>query len=302
MDFYPPRNSTVTVTDPRPEYVNGEPTAGVKGSIPPANAIDHPQREILKVIEEAGLLPSDADTTQLWQAIKILINQLIEARLVLVDDGGGGTVGDPAYVEPEDGNVQLVGTFTAAGAYEITLGRDDPNRHIVAVQAQFSANAFGSDVGIPDVDAVAMDVAVRRKNGLADDGHRGGVFYKSVPTGETVTLTLSDGGLWKVYRMVGVTPGSTPVTATYNDGDGVTLAQPVSGLGAVFVAAVQNFADAPLAGIDGCLAALTEPATLTFTDRIVGANRTLPASDVHKVTQHSSPIFLTLGAVFEYDA
>lgn len=302
MDYYPPRNSPPTEADPRPEYFNGEPAAGQKGAIPPALAIEHPQREILTVIEKANLVPSDADYTQLWQAIAILITEGIEARLALVDDGGGGTIGDPDFVEPEDGNVQLVGSFSAAGAYEITMGRDDPNRHIVVVQAGFSANAFGSDFGTPDVDAVAMSVAVARKNGAADDGHRAAIFYKSVPEGETVTLTIPTGGRTKVYRMVGVTPGSAPVSATYNDGDGVTLAQPGSGLGAVFVAAVQNFSDAPLANIDGCLPALTEPNTLTYTETVVGANRALPASNFHKVTQHSKPVYLTLGAVFEYDA
>lgn len=300
MDYYPPRNTVPTDADPRPEYFNGEPTAGIKGAIPPALALEHPQREILKVIEEAGLLPSDADTTQLWQAIKILINQLIEARLAVVDDGGGGTIGDPDYVEPEDGNVQLLATM-GAGDREINLGREDPNRWIVFVEADFSANAFGSDLSAPTVDGVAASTAVSRRNGLADDGHRAAIFYKHVPAGETVDISVPNGARVHVYRMVGVSPGSTPVAAVYNDGDGVTLTHPVSGKGAVFVAAVQNFADTPLYGIDGCLAALTAPNVSTHTSTIVGANRVLPASNAYKVSHHSSPIFLTVGVVFEYD-
>lgn len=304
MDYYPPRNSEPSVADPRPEYVNGVPTAGQKGSIPPAPAIEHPQREILKVIEEAGLLPSAADTTQLWQAIKILINEGIEARLAVVDDGGGGTIGDPDYVEPEDGNVSLIGAyfFSSDSSREVNLGREDPNRHLVVIEVQMQGNPFGSDLAVPTVDAVAMSVAVNRRNSLFSDGHRAGIFYKSVPTGATAALEGLAGSLQMVFRMVGVTPGSVPVSALYADGDGVTLTHPVSGKGAVFAAAVQNWGNTPLSGLDGCLAALTSPSEPAYRSEIAGANRTLPVSNTYKVTSHSSPIGLTIGAVFEYDA
>jgi hypothetical protein len=56
-------------------YVNGNPATGTPGSIPPAASIEHPQREILKVITEAGLTPSATDLTQLWQAIKAIAAQ-----------------------------------------------------------------------------------------------------------------------------------------------------------------------------------------------------------------------------------
>lgn len=305
MDYYPPRNTVPSDEDPRPDYFNGNPAAGQKGAIPPALALEHPQREILTVIEKANLVPSSADYTQLWQAIAILINEGIEARLAVVDDGGGGTIGDPNYVEPEAGNVQLLyATGGYSGVRQINLGRDDPNRWIVCVFSDFSAGAFGSDIAAPTVDGVAMSTAVSRRNGAADDGHRAAIFFKYVPTGETVDLAFPSGADRRVavYRMVGVSPGSTPYFTAYNDGDGVTLDHPASGKGAVFVAAVQNFADTPLYNIDGCLPALTAPNTSTHTPTAVGANRALPASNSYKVSNHSSPIFLTIGAVFEYDA
>jgi hypothetical protein len=67
--YWPPFNNP----DPDAPYVNGDPVAGIEGSIPPAGAIESPQREILEVIRQAGLDPDPNDFTQLWQALQQLI-------------------------------------------------------------------------------------------------------------------------------------------------------------------------------------------------------------------------------------
>ena len=54
-------------------YTDGNPEYGILGSVVPAKAVEPPQRELIKVIEEAGLTPSDNDLTQLWQAIVKII-------------------------------------------------------------------------------------------------------------------------------------------------------------------------------------------------------------------------------------
>jgi hypothetical protein len=84
--------------DPDASYVNGNPTTGVAGSIPPAAAFEHPMREIVKVITEAGIAPDDADLTQLWQAIGVMIaNALPFATLIEVLAGAiAGKAVDPA--------------------------------------------------------------------------------------------------------------------------------------------------------------------------------------------------------------
>lgn len=53
-------------------YVNGDPRIGRKGSIPPAQVFEHPQREIMAVIEGAGLSPSHTNLAQLWQALQVI--------------------------------------------------------------------------------------------------------------------------------------------------------------------------------------------------------------------------------------
>lgn len=87
-------------------YVNGDPATGTEGSVPPAEAWEHPQREILKVITEAGLTPDHTDLTQLWQALQLLYgnassnfrNLLIFPEALTADgklavnNNGGGTL------------------------------------------------------------------------------------------------------------------------------------------------------------------------------------------------------------------
>lgn len=73
MKYQPPTNSPATVENPEPSYFDGNPQAGQKGAIPPAKAIEHPMREILAVIQAAGLTPNEGDLTQLYQAIAIIV-------------------------------------------------------------------------------------------------------------------------------------------------------------------------------------------------------------------------------------
>ena len=50
-------------------YIDANVPQGIEGSPVPAAAIEHPQREILNAIQQAGLTPDGADLTQLGQAI-----------------------------------------------------------------------------------------------------------------------------------------------------------------------------------------------------------------------------------------
>lgn len=51
-------------------YVNGDPSIGRAGSIPPAASIEYPQREIANFVTDAGLVPSNADLHQLAKAVQ----------------------------------------------------------------------------------------------------------------------------------------------------------------------------------------------------------------------------------------
>ncbi|UQR66226.1 hypothetical protein LRP30_13645 [Bradyrhizobium sp. C-145] len=58
------------VTDPNAGYVNGDPSVGRFGSIPPAEAIEYTQREIANLIGDVAFTPTDADMHQLAKAIQ----------------------------------------------------------------------------------------------------------------------------------------------------------------------------------------------------------------------------------------
>jgi hypothetical protein len=70
------------VTDPNAPYINGDPSVGRAGSIPPAESIEYPQREIVALIADAGLaLPDDGDLSQLAKAV--------QSQLLISDDDAG---------------------------------------------------------------------------------------------------------------------------------------------------------------------------------------------------------------------
>ena len=89
MKYVPPLGSV----DPDAAYQNGNPSAGIPGSIVPAAAIEHPQRELLHVILKAGLTPDENTLTQLYEAIvkivgvEVPLASVMEAGLVKIGDG-----------------------------------------------------------------------------------------------------------------------------------------------------------------------------------------------------------------------
>ncbi|PCJ56756.1 MAG: hypothetical protein COA65_10180 [Rhodospirillaceae bacterium] len=54
-------------------YVDADPGVGIEGSAIPAAAIEDPQREIVDAITQAGITPTDADLTQLYDAIVAIV-------------------------------------------------------------------------------------------------------------------------------------------------------------------------------------------------------------------------------------
>jgi hypothetical protein len=63
-------NQPYGVTDPNAGYINGDPSVGRPGSIPPAASIEYPQREIVALINAGNLTPNNSDLVQLAKAIQ----------------------------------------------------------------------------------------------------------------------------------------------------------------------------------------------------------------------------------------
>lgn len=66
MKFQPPYGST----DPNAPYVDRNTAAAVKGSVPPARAIEDPQRELAALIGYGGLTPDEDDLEQVAKAVQ----------------------------------------------------------------------------------------------------------------------------------------------------------------------------------------------------------------------------------------
>ena len=75
-------NQPYGVSDPNAPYINGNPSTGTAGSIPPAASIEFPQREIINLITDAGLVaPSNNDLHQLARSV--------QSHLLVSDDDVG---------------------------------------------------------------------------------------------------------------------------------------------------------------------------------------------------------------------
>jgi len=112
---------------PNASYLNGNPSTGTPGSIPPAAAIEYPQREIVNFINAVGLTPTNGDLTQLAEAVQT--GNVVWA----VDTGTVNNLAislNPAPLVPPKFLIVVVGntntgasviTISGLGSYPITL-------------------------------------------------------------------------------------------------------------------------------------------------------------------------------------
>jgi len=125
-----------------PRYINGDPVTGTEGSIPPNTAFDETQIEILTVITNAGLVPTHADLTQLWQALQSLFAQkFITTPVTKTVHGSGADFPDlitaltwlDSYLITNTGSVTFM---LAAGkwTYNETIEINHPNSNRVTIQ------------------------------------------------------------------------------------------------------------------------------------------------------------------------
>ncbi|MBR0753520.1 hypothetical protein JQ604_15130 [Bradyrhizobium jicamae] len=64
-------NQPYGVSDPNAPYINGNPSTGQAGSIPPAASIEYPQREIVNLLTDVNIaVPANSDLHQLAKAIQ----------------------------------------------------------------------------------------------------------------------------------------------------------------------------------------------------------------------------------------
>lgn len=122
-------NKPFDQANPAAGYVNGNPATNTAGSIPCAEGLEYPQREIVNAIAAAGLVPSNGDLTQLSKAISLLASLKTTTILTSRQIVGGNlwqksVAGTYPFVVPDGVNLIRVclwaggaagGSSTAAG-------------------------------------------------------------------------------------------------------------------------------------------------------------------------------------------
>lgn len=108
MKYNPPAGSQ----DPDAKYVTGQP-GKVRGSAVPAEAVEHPQREIVEVIKKAGLTPSADALNQLYEAILKIIG--VQVPVASKTETGLVQIGDGLNITPEGLLSVLVATSEQNG-------------------------------------------------------------------------------------------------------------------------------------------------------------------------------------------
>jgi hypothetical protein len=114
-------NQPYGVSDPNAAYVNGDPTTSTAGSIPPAASIEFPQREIVNLIGNTSIVPSNADLNQLAKAIQT--SQLIYG----VDAGTANAYQITAKPNP--------GILTAGMLFLVKIGNTNTGASVLNVNA-----------------------------------------------------------------------------------------------------------------------------------------------------------------------
>ncbi|MDI7864286.1 hypothetical protein MRS76_20315 [Rhizobiaceae bacterium n13] len=141
MKYNPPFGSP----DPNAGYQDRNTPGAVSGSRVPAAAIENPQREIMAVIAAAGLDASNADLTQLLQAIQYLIAQSTgeggDSNFVLMTEARTRLRIFPEVLT-SDGRLPV--TSPATGQVRIPAGYDFLHRgifNVTTVQTDFATAA-----------------------------------------------------------------------------------------------------------------------------------------------------------------
>lgn len=113
-------------------YVDANPSGGIEGSPVPAAAIEHPQRELVALLVDAGLAPTDADLTQVAKAVRTLIQKQSPAVATAAGTADAITAAyTPAIAELTNGMTLYV---RAGSANATTTPSFTPNSGTIAAK------------------------------------------------------------------------------------------------------------------------------------------------------------------------
>lgn len=124
--------------DPDAPYVNGNPATAAPGSIPPAQAFEHPQREIVNILTWAGITPSHENLAQLKEALRWLVGTRLAQSI------GGGV---PLYDGLDVAEFHRFRSLIAGTNIRFDLVENPPGSAKHAIRVSYDASGTGVGSG-----------------------------------------------------------------------------------------------------------------------------------------------------------
>lgn len=154
MEYRPPLNGDTA--NPDRGWPNADPAVGLKGARIDGPAIEYVQRELVALIASAGLTPSGADLTQVFQAVNTLISSGLSGRLANMFQGGP-TSPVSMQVQLAAGHVFTDGTLTevATQTTAALVAPAAPNSRVDRIVIDRATGVLSVVAGAPAVGPVA---------------------------------------------------------------------------------------------------------------------------------------------------
>lgn len=223
------------ISDPNASYINGNPAAGIEGSIPPAAAFEQPQRELANFITLSGFTPADNDLFQLAKSAQA------QAGNYAIDTGAANAVVAtfiPAIVAYSPGlplRVKIKANNTGATTFNGGAG-------VVTVKRPGGADLVANDLLAGGIATLVYDGTFFELNNFQGASGTGGAtntYTIKIPFCVDTSTTANT-----------VTANFTPAITSQAEGDCIAVRIANTNTGAVNIA-VNALASVPLNRQDG---------------------------------------------------
>jgi hypothetical protein len=156
-------------------YVNGDPSIGRQGSIPPANAFEHPMREIVHVIEKNQIVP---DANDLYQLLKATRSQ----RANYVQDTGSANNLSVALDPPLAAYTLGLVLHVRIGTTNTGASRINAGAGVVPIRKMSGADTSANDLPAGALATLIYDGSVFQLSNFGGaGGGAGDVFEVKIP-------------------------------------------------------------------------------------------------------------------------
>jgi hypothetical protein len=155
--------------DPNASYINGDPTIGRPGSVPPASAFEYPQREIVNLITNSLQAATDQDLNQMTRAVR-------DGKLIFsLDSGPLNTVEISNFSPPVNSYTQgltlhVLIAHTVTGPTTIAIGSLNPT----SIKRRDGAELLANDMVAGQIATLVSDGTFFQLQNMGADGSTGG--------------------------------------------------------------------------------------------------------------------------------